>query len=220
MARLNEFQIAGYVLAAGFPPQEVATATAVALAESGGNTDATNRNTNGSVDYGLFQINTVHGPLLNQGNKFNPLDNAKMALTVWQRAGNRWTPWTVYKSGVYRAQLLKGTAGAANPAAIGAAPAAEFKPPLVSPEGEPLTNPAGDVDIPTAPGVEVVGETLQTLKDLTTGINTFISMVSGGGFWIRVGAFLVGAILIGISLLKLTGTEKLVTAAVTKKVPI
>ena len=59
MARLNEFQIAGYALAAGFPPNEIATATAVALAESGGDTNATNHNTNGSYDYGIWQINTV-----------------------------------------------------------------------------------------------------------------------------------------------------------------
>lgn len=222
MAKLNEFQIAGYAAAAGFPPNEIATATAVALAESGGNTEAQNRNTNGSYDYGLFQINTVHGGLLSQGDKFNPLDNAKMALTVWRGAGNKWTPWTVYKSGTYRAQLLKGTAGAAKPAAIGAVTAESYKPPLVTPEGEPLTDAEGNVPIPTVPGVEVVGETLQTLKDLNTGINTFMSTLLGGGFWLRVAAFIAGALLLGISLLKLSGTDKVVSAGVSAvtKVPL
>ena len=46
-------QIAGYAIAAGFPPDQIATAVAVALAESGGETTATNKNSNGSIDYGL-----------------------------------------------------------------------------------------------------------------------------------------------------------------------
>lgn len=213
MARLNEFQIAGYALAAGFPANEIATATAVALAESGGDPGATNHNTNGSYDYGLFQINTVHGPLLNQGDKFNPLDNAKMALTVFKGAGNKWTPWSVYKSGVYRAQLLKGTAGAAKPEMPGAT---GWQPPLVSPEGEPLTDAQGNVPIPSSPldGVlSSLGTAVTTLQTLTTTISTAITTLLSGGFWLRIGAFVVGSLLIAVSLMKLTGTDKIVTAA-------
>src|SRR4029077_12090642 len=99
MARLTAQQIAWYAQQAGFPPEEIARATAVALAESGGDPAATHTNTNRSVDYGLWQINSVHGGLLNQGDKFNPLDNAKMALTVWRGAGGKWTPLSVYNSG-------------------------------------------------------------------------------------------------------------------------
>jgi Lysozyme like domain len=223
MAKLNEFQIAGYALAAGFPPNEIATATAVALAESGGNTEAQNRNTNGSYDYGLFQINTIHGPLLNQGDKFNPLDNAKMALAVWQRAGNKWTPWTVYKSGTYRAQILKGTAGAAKPATVGAAPATGFQPPLVSPDGEPMPiDPnTGGVAIPGQGGpLDAALGMFGTMAQALSGLNTTLMGLVSGGFWLRIGAFVVGALLIGISLLKLSGAEKLVGAAVTKKLPV
>lgn len=222
MARLNEFQIAGYALAAGFPPNEIATATAIALAESGGDTAATNRNTNGSYDYGLWQINTVHGGLLNQGDKFNPLDNAKMALSVYKGAGNKWTPWSVYKSGVYRAQLLKGTAGAAKPTTVGAAPAvAAWNPPLVSPEGEPMTNPEGEVIPPSTPldsAAASLGSVVTSLQTMTDTLTSTITTLLSGGFWLRVGAFLVGSILIAVSLLKLSGAEKLASAI--PKVPI
>lgn len=217
MARYNEFQIAGYALAAGFPPNEIATATAVALAESGGDSGAINHNTNGSYDYGMWQINTVHGALLNQGDKFNPLDNAKMALTIWKGAGNKWTPWSVYKSGVYRAQLLKGTAGAAKPETVGSAPAANaWNPPLVSPEGEPLTNPQGDVIPPSSPldgAVSALGGIVTSLQTLTNTLNTTITTILSGGFWLRIGAFVVGALLIAVSLLKMSGAEKVVGAA-------
>lgn len=212
MARLNEFQIAGYALAAGFPPNEIATATAVALAESGGDTGATNHNTNGSYDYGLWQINTVHGALLNQGDKFNPLDNARMALTVFNGAGGKWTPWSVYKSGVYRAQLLKGTAGAAKPEM----PGGTWNPPLVSPEGEPLTDPSGQVIPPSSPldGVaSSLGSVVTSLQTMTNTLTTTITTLLSGGFWLRIGAFIVGSLLIAVSLIKITGAEKVVATA-------
>lgn len=222
-SRLNEFQIAGYALAAGFPAQEIATAVAVALAESGGDPAATNKNTNGSYDYGLFQINTVHGALLTQGDKFNPLDNAKMAFTVWAGAGNKWTPWSVYKSGVYRAQLLKGTAGAAKPEMPGAT---AWQPPLVSPDGEPIPyDPnTGGAAIPGQGGpidqaVGALGSIVDTLTTLTTTVNTTITTLLSGGFWLRIAAFLVGALLVGISLLKLSGADKAIATAA-KVVPI
>lgn len=37
---------------------------AIAIVESGGRPDATNRNRNGSVDYGMMQINSIHLPEL------------------------------------------------------------------------------------------------------------------------------------------------------------
>lgn len=116
MAVLTDSQIAGYAKGAGFPPGEIATAVAVALAESSGRTDATNRNSNGSRDYGLWQINTVHSALLASGDKFNPADNARMAYQIWKSSG--WRAWSSYKSGRYRAYIPRGTA-ASGSAAIG-----------------------------------------------------------------------------------------------------
>jgi hypothetical protein len=216
-SRYNEFQIAGFAIAAGFPANEIATATAVALAESGGDTMATNHNTNGSYDYGLWQINTVHGQLLNQGNKFNPLDNAKMALTIWSGAGNKWTPWSVYKSGVYRAQLLKGTAGAAKPEMPGGSSGYAG----VTPDGEPIpVDPnTGGAAIPGQGGpIDQAVGAITSLVDTVKSINdTFVSITTtlmSGGFWLRIGAFIVGALLVAVSLIKLTGTENLVAGAV------
>lgn len=115
MAKLTPSQIAGAAKQAGFPDSELATATAVALAESGGETTATNRNTNGSTDYGLWQINTVHGSLLSSGDKFSALDNARMAYTVYSRAGNKWTPWVTYNRGTYRTFLPQASLAARSP---------------------------------------------------------------------------------------------------------
>ena len=100
---LSVAQIASTMRAAGWPEDAIPTGIAIVLAESGGNPRAVNTaNRNGSVDYGLFQINTVHGSLLSQGDKFNPVDNARMALKVYKQAGNSWKPWSTFNSGKYK----------------------------------------------------------------------------------------------------------------------
>ena len=78
---------AGLADAAGFDWHELHTAVAVAYAESGGDPFAINHNNDGSTDYGLWQINSVHG----FDDLFNPVVNAEAAFDVWQRQG--WTAW-------------------------------------------------------------------------------------------------------------------------------
>jgi hypothetical protein len=195
--RLNAQQIAGYAIAAGFPPDQIATATAVALAESGGETTATNRNSNGSTDYGLWQINTVHGALLNQGDKFNPLDNAKMALTVYARAGNQWTPWTVYKSGTYRAQM-------------GAATLAAAKPTTPDPAAQPNPTAVNAATVPTSSPLDLFGPIGTALGSV---VQIFDKLTSGS-LWLRIGAFILGSCLIVFSAFRLSGAEKVVMPAV------
>jgi len=87
-------------IAAGFPAAELVTAVAVAGAESGWNPTATHVNSNGSVDYGLFQVNSVHADLLASGNWQLPADNARMALAVWKSSG--WRAWSTHNSGSYQ----------------------------------------------------------------------------------------------------------------------
>lgn len=104
MPTLSDQQILDAVTAAGFPASTWNTAIAVALAESGGRTDATNHDADGSTDYGLFQINSVHADLFRTHNWQDPVDNARMALAVSSN-GSNWSPWTTYTSQRYRAYL-------------------------------------------------------------------------------------------------------------------
>lgn len=90
---------------AGFPEDQWATALAVATAESGLNPRAVNnKNTNGTSDYGLFQINSIHKPTA--AEKTDPYANAKRAYRIWKEAGSKWTPWSAYNNGAYKASLL------------------------------------------------------------------------------------------------------------------
>lgn len=100
---LTRPQIAAAVRSAGFPENQVATAVAIALAESGGRASAVNQsNRNGSSDYGLFQINSVHKDLLARYDWRDPNQNAIMAYEIYKGAGYKWTPWAAFNSGSYR----------------------------------------------------------------------------------------------------------------------
>lgn len=80
------------------------TAIAIAKAESGMRCDAQNVNTNGSVDLGYFQVNSVH---LKKGWKaIDLLDcrkNVDYAYELYEAQG--FSPWTAYKSGAYLKHL-------------------------------------------------------------------------------------------------------------------
>jgi hypothetical protein len=78
-------------------------AAAVALAESGGNPNAKNLNTNGTIDRGLWQINSIHGAR----STFDPGKNADGAVAI-SSGGRNWRPWVTYNTGAYRKFLATG----------------------------------------------------------------------------------------------------------------
>jgi hypothetical protein len=113
MTNLTAAQIAGVAQQAGFSGNNLTIAVAVALAESGGNPTATHYDSNGSTDYGLWQINSVHSSLLSGGTWSDPLSNAKMAYSVWQGSG--WQAWSTYKSGAYLPNMGAAALASGNP---------------------------------------------------------------------------------------------------------
>lgn len=90
-------EVAALAYSAGFPGSELHTAVAVAYAESGGDPSALNRNRNGSKDFGLWQINSIHGFT----NLKDPKVNAEAAFYVWELQG--WTAWYAHtpRGGAY-----------------------------------------------------------------------------------------------------------------------
>lgn len=87
---------------AGFPDNVIDVAVSIALAESSGNIYATNKNYNGSIDYGLWQINSIHKP--DKSRIFDPLYNAQFAVMLWRRRGN-FNDWVTYKKGLHKKYL-------------------------------------------------------------------------------------------------------------------
>lgn len=76
---------------------------AIAKAESGMNPNAINVNRNGTVDRGVFQINSIHKSLSNE-DAFNFKKNIDFAIKMMQRQG--FTPWVAYNTGAYKKFLL------------------------------------------------------------------------------------------------------------------
>lgn len=105
MTKLNIAQVAAAAHVGGWTGEDqIVTATAVALAESNGVTDAKGGpNSNGTFDYGLFQINDVHKPT--DAEKTDPLANARRAYKIWVAAGHSFKPWATYNSGSYKRKL-------------------------------------------------------------------------------------------------------------------
>jgi hypothetical protein len=77
-------------------------AAAIALAESGGDPNSENHNANGTIDRGLWQINSIHGAQ----STFDIAGNVRAAIAISSN-GRNWIPWTTYNTGAYR-QFMAG----------------------------------------------------------------------------------------------------------------
>ena len=98
--------VANVLRAAGFSESQVPIFMAIAMAESSWRANATHKNSNGTIDQGLFQINSVHkGNSWYPANPFDALQSAKAAKGVFDMQGLG--AWTVYKSGAYKQYLPK-----------------------------------------------------------------------------------------------------------------
>jgi cell wall-associated NlpC family hydrolase len=96
---------------AGGAPGLAPTMAAIALAESGGDPRATHRDSDGTIDRGLWQINSIHG----YGTRsFDPLANAREAVAI--ERGSGLDAWSTYQSGAYeRYMTVSSGRGAAAP---------------------------------------------------------------------------------------------------------
>lgn len=99
---LTPIQIGKYAKQAGFIGNNLVIAIAVSLAESGGNIEASHTNSDGSVDRGLWQINSIHRQFT-PSRLFEPAYNASAAYTI--SGGFNWNPWVTYTTGAYRSHM-------------------------------------------------------------------------------------------------------------------
>jgi hypothetical protein len=102
---LGAASISNLAVKAGFTTAEAAVMTGICLAESSGNITATHKNSNGSVDFGLAQINSIHKDLCPGGDLmslYDPGTNLAVAHKIYVAAGNKFTPWVTYNNGAYK----------------------------------------------------------------------------------------------------------------------
>jgi hypothetical protein len=111
-ARLAPERIYGYARRAGFSPEESVTATAIALAESGGRPRAHNP-TPPDDSYCLMQVNML-GPLgpdrraryrlRRNEDLYDPATCMRVSYGI-SAGGSDWRPWTTWTRGTYRRYL-------------------------------------------------------------------------------------------------------------------
>jgi hypothetical protein len=148
---------------AGFSPDQAVTMTAIALAESGGNTGA--HNSSGEDSRGLWQINLSpnangNAPWAQTLDLFDPVDNARAAWEV-SRHGADISPWTVthsdrgsryleFRDEAIAAAAAQGENGIGN--FVGPANYDSPDVPAGAAGGEPLPPPLVVEELPTGPG--------------------------------------------------------------------
>lgn len=103
---------------AGWTLEQAIIATAISIAENGSGNPAvmSGRNSNGTYDLGLFQINSAHWPQFGgQQALTDPWRNAQAAFSIFGRQG--WCAWSTYEASCgpghgsqYRAFLARAAA--------------------------------------------------------------------------------------------------------------
>jgi tape measure domain-containing protein len=145
--QLNAGQLKALALAAGFNDRDASIMAAIAMAESGGRSNAHNNNAaTGDNSYGLWQVNMLGrmGPerrrsfgIGSNEALFDPAVNASAARKVFESQG--FGAWSVFKSGAYK-QFLPQAMRA------GAAPMAPALPPATAPAMAGVTQAGAKLD--------------------------------------------------------------------------
>jgi len=97
-AALSMSQIAGHWISA-YGKSNCQTAVAVAMAESRGDCNAQYTNGPGSIDRGLWQINSYWHPECSDSCAYSCSCNAGCAVNVWKSSG--WSAWATYNNGLH-----------------------------------------------------------------------------------------------------------------------
>lgn len=86
---------------AGMPAVRIPIMVAIGLAESGGRLTVQHKNSDGSIDTGPWQVNSVHG--FNTAQLMTLDGNARATVQVYNSQGLN--AWSTYKSGAYLSHM-------------------------------------------------------------------------------------------------------------------
>lgn len=176
MAVLTIPQIAQVAVNAGIQNgQSLFVCVAIALAESGGDTRAVNTaNSNGTIDRGEWQINSVHDDKLPGRDRFDVDVNAQL-MSIISSGGTNWQPWSTFNNGAYQKHLsqvmseLGGATVQPGPSIGGAG--------LYDGNGFTVNNAS------LVSGTQQVGF---SLSGATDAISTFFGLITSVEGWIRI----------------------------------
>lgn len=180
---ISDAAIATAARAGGFTGDDVVMATAIALAESGGDIYAYNPKAP-DLSYGLMQINMIGdmGPerrkrfgLSKNTDLFNPAVNMRVAKAFKVSRGN-WNDWSTYSAGDYKTYWNRARLAAGSP-------------------NTPLPDGATAVNASTG-GVSGAASSLSKAADFLQQWQTWarLGMIVGGGILILVALSLISGV--------------------------
>jgi len=115
----SDASIADMMRKAGFPEDQIGVGLGIVQAESNYKANAQHYNSNGSIDQGLFQINSIHKARYAGQDIYDPQTNVNIAYQVWKDAGGSWKPWVTYQQGLASAHSVPQTRLVATPSVVG-----------------------------------------------------------------------------------------------------
>jgi hypothetical protein len=170
---------------AGFSRDQATTMTAIALAESGGNSNA--HNSSGEDSRGLWQINLdAHGSWAGTMNLFDPVQNAQAAFRVSEN-GRNMSPWTVTHGGTnarylrFRSAALLGAAAHGGPPTLGVWSGSPGYATRVAPGAPDPVLRAGYWMVDAGGGVYDFGDAFTALPSV--GAVSVATRANGSGVW-------------------------------------
>ena len=199
---------------AGFSPQQAVTATAISLAEDPNRLPETKSppNKNGTIDLGLWQVNSIHWPNFGGAELLShAFNNAAAAFQIWKdrqtQAGDGFTAWTTYTGGQFRQFLGRAQIAQAEFQGSGA----DLAPLIRSVGGIQLnpptqTQPPGQIQLPgqiqiTNPIEAVANAIGGGFGQLGTSIHDAIATFVLSLLHVILGIFFLVMILLGLYLL-------------------
>lgn len=194
---LSDAQLVDLAYVAGWRKKNTVIAVAVALAESHGEVTATNHNTDGSTDYGPWQVNSSHFRDPNWPSAWTPpslylpSNNARAAFRVYTEQG--WGAWSTYKSGAYLKYMNRARA-AYDKSQVSSAVGNQAPPTSASFLGINTPNWLGGFNNPSVLGAGA------SAANAISSIPDFLSRLFQAGLWITVIKVLGGFILMGYGL--------------------
>jgi hypothetical protein len=178
-----------------------ATAIGIALAESGGRYWINNKGTNsdGSIDYGLWQINDVHKSrfLASWSKVYDPVTNTRMAAALGNDRKD-FTAWSAFNSGAYKQHYGAGQAAYQRAAVMSEAQLGFATADLLG-----TLVPGGIVTGKAAPVIDAianpVGQILSWLKSagVVAGVFVLALLLLIIGFWAVVSQTKTGKVAVG-----------------------
>lgn len=180
-----------YQLVSEFGFADKITATAIVLGESGGDPRAVNRNSDTSIDRGLWQINSRWHPGVTERMAFDVALSTGYALQISQ-GGTNFQLWNARLHRNFPDHLRRAEQAANAVGSTGGAPSGGGS----SPGWRDLVDAGGNAVLDAVPGGGIIRGAFSTAADIFAMLGKVLGVITSKDFWTRAAYILAGLALV------------------------